>query len=279
MNIAFLDFWGSFDPNNNFFTHLFKQIKDNINITDAKNADVIIFSCFGDEHKKYNHCKRIFFTGENIRPDFNNCDYSFTFDFDSYDGKNIRIPLWYLYIDWFNVKNYGNPSCLIPVNYLNKHLNKEKNKFCATVFSKSIQSRFDIINKIQTYKSVDCYGKIHPNSLPDGEDKKLDILSNYKFSICFENSIYPGYFTEKLLHAKIAGNIPLYYADKTFNKDFNEKCCLNLINYENLDHYLEDIKKIDNNNSLYRDILNQPLFKTEINLNDIVKDVSFILNK
>lgn len=269
MNISFLDFWSSFDPNNNFFTHLFKEIQENINITNATDADIIIFSCFGEENKKYNHCKKIFFTGENIRPNFDYCDYSFTFDFDDFNGKNIRIPLWYLYIDWFDVKSYSDPSCLIPVNFLNKTINRKKNKFCATVFSKPIQSRFEIINKIQTYKSVDCYGKIHPNSLPDGEDKKLDILSNYKFSICFENSIYPGYFTEKLLHAKIAGTIPLYYSDKTFSEDFNEKCCLNVINYENFDHFLEDIKEIDNNDEKYQEILNQPLFNNKINLDDI----------
>jgi hypothetical protein len=277
MNIAFLDFWGSFDPNNNFFIYLFRQIKDNVIITDASNADVIIFSCFGDSNKRYNHCKKVFFTGENIRPDFNYCNYSLTFDFDEYGGRNIRLPLWLLYIDWFNVKGYGDPKTLIPLSFINKYIKKEKTKFCASVFSKPISLRFDAINKIQSYKSVDCYGKIHQNHLPDGEDVKLDILSNYKFSICFENSAYPGYFTEKILHAKIAGNIPLYYSDKSFSQDFNENCCLNLINYKNLDHFLDHIKQIDNDDQKYLNILNEPLFKNEINLNDIKDKIQNIL--
>jgi hypothetical protein len=269
MNIAFLDFWGSFDPNNNFFVYLFRQIKENINITDASEADIIIFSCFGNSNRKYSHCKKIFFTGENIRPDFNYCDYSLTFDFDEYGGKNIRLPLWFFYIDWFNVKSYGDPKTLIPLNFINKYIKKEKTKFCASVFSKPINLRFEAINKIQTYKPIDCYGKIHSNHLPDGEDKKLEILSNYKFSVCFENSVYPGYFTEKLLHAKIAGNIPLYYSDKTFSHDFNEHCCLNLINYKNLDHFLDHIKEIDSNDKKYYELLNQPLFNKNIDLTDI----------
>jgi len=220
MNISFLDFWEGFENNNNFFTYLFKVIKEKISFTSPDKADIIIFSCFGNSNKLYNHCKKIFFTGENLRPDFNTCDYSFTFDFDSYDNRNIRIPLWYLYIDWFNVKTYNNPNWLIPVSYLNgtqEFTEKEKNKFACTVFSSPRKSRFAAINSINTYKSVECYGKIHSLKIPDGEKYKMDIISNYKFNICFENSIYPGYFTEKLLHAKIARCIQLYASDKTYN--------------------------------------------------------------
>ena len=91
MNISFLDFWGGFDSTNNFFIHLFKQIHDNVHVSNPENADIIIYSCFGNNHNTFNHCKKIFFTGENKRPNFEECDYSFTFDFDDYNGKNIYI--------------------------------------------------------------------------------------------------------------------------------------------------------------------------------------------
>ena len=32
MNVAFLDFWFGFQPENNFFIHLIRSIKDNVNI-------------------------------------------------------------------------------------------------------------------------------------------------------------------------------------------------------------------------------------------------------
>ena len=71
------------------------------------------------------------------------------------------------------------------------------------------------------------------SKIKDGEKYKLDIISDYKFNICFENTIHPGYYTEKLLHAKIAGCIPIYYSDEKMNIDFNEKCALNLYDFEN----------------------------------------------
>jgi hypothetical protein len=280
MNISFLDFWDGFRPDNNFFIHLFKELKGNISLTHASQADLIIFSCFGQEHKRYNHCKKIFYTGENIRPNFNECDYSITFDFDDYDNRNIRIPLWYLYIDWFNVKSYGNPEWLIPTDYLNNFnplASKHKIKFCSTVFSNPKSIRMEMVSKMNLYKNVDCYGKVHALKLSDGEFIKMKEISNYKFNICFENSVYPGYFTEKLLHAKIAGTIPLYYSDKTFDTDFNDKCCLNLINYNNFDELIDKIKQIDNDDYSYNKMKNEPLFNSLPDLNNIKKYLNKII--
>ena len=104
MKICFSDFWSPFDPNNNFFIHLLKQSFEDVEVVHPEDADVMFFSVFGMENNLYKNCKKIFFTGENQRPNFKKCDYSLTFDFDDYEGKNFRLPLWYLYVDWFNVK-------------------------------------------------------------------------------------------------------------------------------------------------------------------------------
>lgn len=283
MKISFLDFWQypkAFDPNNNFLIHLIKMSNDNVEVVSPENADVIIYTCFGNEHKKYNHCKKIFYTGESLRPDYNECDYSITFDFDNYDDRNIRIPLWYFYIDWFGVDTYDNPEYLIPVNYLyedNIFSKKEKTKFCSAVFSKNNDLRFVMSNKLESYKKVDCYGKVHTNKLPDGELHKMNIISDYKFNLCFENTISPGYFTEKLLQAKISGCIPLYHSDKTYVSDFNEKCCINLIDFKNQDDFIEYIKEVDNDDNLYNKIKSEPLFNENVNLIDIFNKIKKIL--
>lgn len=279
MNVAFLDFWYGFQPENNFFIYLIRSVKENVNITSPENADIIFYSCFGNSHKNFN-TKKIFFTGENLRPNFNDCDLSLSFDFDDHNNKNMRLPLWYLYIDWFNVKSYNNPEWLIPVEYLsgdNEFTKKDKNKFCSTVFSSPYNTRFNMVNLLNTYKQVDCYGKIHNNKLPDGEKYKMDIISNYKFNICFENSIYPGYFTEKLLHAKIAGCIPIYYSDKSYSEDFNTKCCINLIDFENEYDFFEYIKLIDKNDKLYNNILSEALFDTQLSLDGILNNFKKII--
>lgn len=43
-------------------------------------------------------------------------------------------------------------------------------------------------------------------------DKKRTI-ANYKFALCFENTVYPGYLTEKIIDCFVAGVIPIYFGD------------------------------------------------------------------
>ena len=284
MNIAFSDFWQypkAFDPNNNFFIHVIRQLFENVQVVHPEDADYMIFSSFGNENGRYKNCKKIFYTGENVRPNFTKCDYSLTFDFESYGGKNFRLPLWYLYIDWFDVGSYGNPDWLIPKSYLygeNEFTKKEKNKFCSIVFGSPHQSRIDAIKNISSnYRQVDVFGKVNPNhNLPDGENYKMDLISNYKFSLCYENSVTPGYHTEKLLHAKIAGNIPIYYGDTTVEKDFNPEGFVNTLNMSD-EEVVRTIEEIDANESLYEKIIQEPLFSTKIDLNNIYEIFNNIL--
>lgn len=42
-------------------------------------------------------------------------------------------------------------------------------------------------------------------------EKKRKLLEQYKFNICFENMSYPGYVTEKIIDAILAGTIPVYW--------------------------------------------------------------------
>ena len=40
---------------------------------------------------------------------------------------------------------------------------------------------------------------------------KIETISNYKFSFCVENFVFPGYITEKILDSLVAGVIPVYF--------------------------------------------------------------------
>jgi hypothetical protein len=42
-------------------------------------------------------------------------------------------------------------------------------------------------------------------------EEKLPVMSRFKFSICFENCVFPGYVTEKIFDCFLAGCIPIYY--------------------------------------------------------------------
>lgn len=266
MNLSFSDFWGGVNPHNNFFTDLIQSIRPNCNVVPFSNehTDVLIYSCFGRQHQTADRSrvKKIFYTGENIRPNFNECDYSLTFDFDSYGDRNIRLPLWLIQIDWFGKINYGNPQFVIPPSELriSRYSVRPKTNFCCIVFNNPIPNRVEIIQKLSKYKNVHCYGRPFGNHFY-GEDTKYDTICNYKFNICFENGIHPGYYTEKPIHAKVAGCLPLYWADENCKRDFNTKSFLNLNDFSSIDDYVEQIIQLDNNDEEYNNIVSQHLFE------------------
>ena len=277
MKIAFTDFWDGFVPHHNFFLYLFEDIFDDVELVSPAEADVLIYSCFGrQEHRAYSPTSKIkiFYTGENLRPNFNECTYSLTFDFDNYGGRNVRIPLWLMQIDWFDKVNYTNPQYVIPSSELdqNKWIQKEKDKFCCAVFNNADNRRVSMVEALRNYKPVETFGKPFGNWFY-GEDIKYDKISQYKFNICFENAIYPGYYTEKLIHAKCAGCIPLYYADHHSHLDFNPKSFINLYDYENTTDLARHVIKVDQSEVLSEQIRNEPLFV--VSPEEIFEDVKY----
>ena len=278
MKICYLDFWPLLNSGdndwylkNNWFNLLFNNIFTDRIITynnSPDEADIIIFSCFGEEHKKYKNSSAILisYIGENVKPDFNYCHYSLSFDFDTYNGRNFRLPHWFLYLNWWNEANahYAKISELehkySPVDIYNR------DKFCSIVISNPVQNRIDAYNSLSKYEQVDGFGTVfgeHCNS------NKLDILKDYRFNICFENSISNGYITEKLLQAKIAGCIPIYYGDDSVKFDFNEKCFIDSRKFNDNKELTKYIAELDNNADKFDEICSEPLFNILPNLDNL----------
>ena len=292
IKVAFVDFWDGFDPKRNFFTGLFSTVTS-IEVVSPSECDVLVFSCFGIENRSFMDKKRIFYTGENLRPNYDShytdhrglrvgkCDYSFTFDFSD-DPRNVRIPLWMLQIDWFSAKGYGNPQFVMPYSQLNDNhlINRERTEFCAFVFNSTAPHRYEMVEELSKYKKVDCFGKPHQNWFY-GEDNKLATISKYKFNICFENSIHPGYYTEKPIQAKYAGCVPVYWSDAKMAHDFNPEAFLNLSDFDGVKQLCERIIELDNDPVQYEALRKQPMFTPEqdpkIALDSIAQKVKLIL--
>lgn len=282
LKVNFVDFWNGFSKKENYFYHLLSK-KYDVEI-DEEDPDILFFSVdysLKRESLKYsNHrCLKIFFTGESVDPNYSQddpisisnfganysiarCDISFSFRPDT--DRNMRLPLWALHIDWFNVGSYGdNPSFLIPIDDLesNRFIEYPKSKFCAAVFSNPTKERLSLVNKISGYSKVDCYGSPFGNH-SHGELSKMEVLKNYKFSLCPENRIEEGYFTEKLFHAKISGTVPIYGYNKKDNFDFNENCFINILDFQSPDELVSHIKEMDTHES-YDNIRKERLFKSK----------------
>lgn len=267
LKIYFTDFWDTFKLEDNYFLNLIKNEYD-IEI-DPVNPDFLFYSNFGINHFKYK-CVRIYFTGENVRPDFNECDWAFSFDYSD-DERNFRFPLYGLFADMNELTRPKDPEKLF----------YKKSEFCNFIYSNpGPKKRKELFLKLSQYKQVHSAGRYLNNiGGPIGgfENEKREFISRYKFTFAFENSSYPGYTTEKILDPLLCGSIPIYWGNKEVSRDFNPKSFINYHDYENDEGFIEKIIEYDNNKQLYLDMLAEPAFENNT-INEFV-DKKNVLEK
>lgn len=237
-------------PSDMYFTHLLRQRYD-VEISDT--PDYLFYGVFGNKHQEYD-CIRIFFTGENVVPNFNHCDYAIGFQHIVFEDRYLRYPLWRLYEQAF-IRAMKRTS-LTRAEALNR-------KFCNMVVSNGKRTDgvreqfFDALSEV--YKQVDSGGRYRNNvggPVPD----KLAFQAGYKFSFAFENMASNGYCTEKILEPFAVNSVPIYYGDKTVTQDFNPKAFINCHDYNSMEDVIERIKQLDKDDNAYLEMLNEPFF-------------------
>ena len=75
-----------------------------------------------------------------------------------------------------------------------------------------------------------------------------------------ENSEGQGYVSEKILDSLMAGTIPIYYGGYLIDEFINPKAIILIRGENDMKEKIEYIKKIDNDDDLYRSILKESLF-------------------
>jgi len=283
-SVCVTNFWdGAFDGD--FFDFFVRTCFGGITYTsNPHTADVIFTSVFGNAFYGYAE-KTIAYIGENIRPSFIGYNHSLSFDYDTYGGRNLRLPLWYSRLAWpdfeqkprqDNHHNHGYEQLIsIPSLMNGRKLDiSKKTKFCAMIAGNPEGLRVNLFNSISKYKQVDGYGNMFGNPL---RKSKFEILPEYKFCLCPENSIYKGYVTEKIIDAYAGGAVPIYSGDQSVDYDFNNWSFLNYQNVENMDRFVEDIKHWDSMIENYQFTYQQPLLHYEPSLDDAIAFVRNII--
>jgi hypothetical protein len=222
---------------------------------------------------------RIFYSHENYSFPNIKYDFSITTHLGMNKDRHLRFPLWKELIDWSHLgirrdlnkfikrfDNYYNIKDLI-LPQGESFLKKEK-KIC--IFTSHLEEpRKTMYSNFSKDFIVDGYGPyfnkkiIHHNN---NELSKKETLKNYAFNLCPENSLYPGYYTEKVPEAFLSKSLPLSWMDTNVNCDFNDKSFVNLLQYSK-DNYAEIISLLKEENFLKK-FTNEPLLLKEPNLDE-----------
>ncbi|MGR6466207.1 glycosyltransferase family 10 domain-containing protein [Rhizobium sp. PAMB 3182] len=248
LRLAFKDLYPSYQ--NSLIPSMIAAVcSGNIEVTNEDYADLVIVGPFKTRRKFYQkffkasrnlRAKYLFHTGENVRFNEVEADFSISFDLDASSETHLRWPLWMDCITWHehgidyrpaNVR-FGRP---IEVGQLMAPLGQSalQRPFKAAIFTRHLKEpRGTLINALSKIMTVDCYGRAFNKSIKSHDTSglyKYDILKNYLFNLCPENSLYPGYYTEKIVESYAAGCIPITWADTNLHTDFKEGSFINCL--------------------------------------------------
>ena len=248
--VKYMDFWPAFELDR-FDVHKILLEKYEVIISDT--PDYVIFGEFGSENygieNKFD-CVKLFLTIENRGPNFDITDYAIGIHYLENGDRYFRKPT-----ETHQLTAIGTVYNVTQV----KQIDIKKKKFCAWVVSNgSGEARNLFFDKLSQYKTVDSGGSFRNNVGGPVEDK-LKFLADYKFSICFENSKTQGYISEKLSDAFEAGTIPIYYGDDTVLELLNNKSYIHVKDESEFDEKIELIKKIDQNDTLYEEMIKEKI--------------------
>jgi hypothetical protein len=254
LRLGFTDYYKTLDD---FFMSVLSESFD-IERDDI-NPDYLIFcdETFGQNNLNYdpNKVVKIFFTGENRRP--YNYKAHHAISFDHLDGHQFyRLPL-YVLDNWVQTKN-GVPDMLnLPREYV-KHSDREW--FCGFVASNPAgEYRNKIFHALNEYKPVMSGGPLFNNIggvLPRDVKSKIDFFRKCRFSLCFENSSWPGYCTEKIMHGYIARTIPIYWGSPTVQMDFLEGSYISRHDFVSDNDFIDAIILVDQKPGVYELVVN-----------------------
>jgi hypothetical protein len=271
IKLSIYGFWPSFNYEDNFFKSLFQDIYGNDfqYTTNPYDSNLcLIGENLVPPGLDRSKTKLISHIAEPKDPFYGVAEYHFTFDPTDLSKGNIRIPLWMLYINKYDLTSEQCPVIPVNVDTLqnNQWYNTKKDKFCVTPFSAIHPNRILFYNTFNTYKKTDGFGLPFGNG-DHGRDqlRKYFVLAPYKFCMAYENTNKLGYVTEKILQAKTAGCIPIYWGSDLVLQDFNPESFVYANKFETINELLECVKNIDQNDDLYEKMYTAPIFHYDVN--------------
>ncbi len=252
VSVKFIDFWEGFDETDNKFLSALRSryVVEVIPAASSEEPEILFYSRNGQLHLEYDSPIKVYYTGENDVPDFNECDYAISFHRIEFGKRHLRYPLYMLY-EYDKVKQTHNLSC---------GRDMAERPFCTFLMRNHWNcdpQRIKIVDAVEAYRAI-AYGGSWRNNVGGMIDNKIQFIAGYKFNLALENSRLQGYVTEKILEPLAASTVPLYWGAPDVCKDFNSDAFINIADYNSLDNFVADVKRIDNDAEAYLKILSAP---------------------
>ena len=224
----------------------------------------LICSHFGDEHKRYSKCKKLFWETEPRVVDWKNYDFGIGYHY--YDGNPD-------FLHYSTMKAHKEV-----IQHRERFQDKAlaARKFCNFIYSNETYGEGALLRKqfcieLSKYKHIDCPGNVLNNMYNAIGGRyartvyadKCEFIKNYKFTIAFENNMIDGYTTEKLWQPLAMGSIPIYWGNPRITEEIESEAIINCNEFDNdFQAVIERVKEIDRDDEYYMYMLSKVPLKS-----------------
>ena len=159
----------------------------------------------------------------------------FVFSKDDYNELNIFDYIWFFLISVKRVLKGNNDIIGGSVINGSKNLHSQRMEFLKTfsdmidLFGKNWDSYWNL-GPTQAFAMYRLYGAPKCRSI----SSKADVISRYRFGLCFENSISTGYVTEKIFDLLLARTIPIYFGSSSISSFVERDCFILASDFDDL---------------------------------------------
>jgi hypothetical protein len=129
------------------------------------------------------------------------------------------------------------------------------------------KNRLSAIELLSHLGKVDVFGSITGKAV----EGKFSTAKNYRFVQCFENTLSPGYITEKLLDAYLCGAVPLYWGDLGSEPHINRKAFINAKDFSSLEEFARYVGNLSDEE--YEKIHSEPLLNSLPSADELVRAI------
>ena len=215
------------------------------------------------------------------------CDFGLGHELRVGDQSYFRMPHWWNYVDFRpegiptpdNWIRLGTPikqeDLLRPIKWNSAGLRK-----AVFVTSYLTAERRFLMDRTKCALPVDGYGRAFDPSIHSHSRSsftKRDLLSRYQYNLCPENSISPGYVTEKIPEAYVCGCVPIAYVDPSCEVDFNLCSIINLHDFL-VEGISDGLRRVLDDHLSMKMLMEEPLLRTRIPLEALISFIRSVLS-
>jgi hypothetical protein len=267
-----------------FYNFLKRKIKYFINLENyLSNLDIYLLS-------RANKTIRVFYNNETYLHNFFKADYFISSFLGIADKNHLRFPHWKDHIDWthegiYRESKLGNAlrfGSFYKIESLMEPQGddflKKKREMCIFTSHLNEPRKFIYNNFLKEFK-IDGYGPYFDKNINNhnlSPYKKIDIMKNYSFNLCPENTMYPGSYTEKIPDAFLGKCLPISWADNNVGVDFNCKAFVNLNDY--MSSNFEELFKFLKDDNYLKNFAKEPLLFQKPNLDSEINFIETVLS-